>query len=61
MLPRVGRRRGGAPVGTRRERELDEPRNGRFDRDHEPVATTPRDRDLADDRTATRGTLEDRR
>src|SRR3954466_4801068 len=55
MMPRVGRRRGGAPMATRRERdrELDESRAGRFDRDGEPVA---------DERaTTTRGTLEDRR
>src|SRR3954468_15994011 len=38
MLPRVGRRAGGAPVATRRDRELDEPRSRRFGRDREPVA-----------------------
>src|SRR3954449_11413790 len=27
MMPRVGRRRGGAPMATRRDRELEEPRN----------------------------------
>src|SRR3954462_9029461 len=32
MLPRVGRRRGGAPGAPRRDRDLDEPRNGRFER-----------------------------
>jgi hypothetical protein len=51
MMPRVGRRRGGAPLTTRRDRELEEPRNGRFDRDREPATTT----------TEPRGTLEDRR
>jgi hypothetical protein len=77
MMPRVGRRRGGAPMATRRERELEEPRNGRFERDHadEPVTTTHREPALADDRATTRrnelpaderpttehGTLEDRR
>jgi hypothetical protein len=36
MMPRVGKRRGGAPMATRREeRELDESR--RFDRDREPA------------------------
>jgi hypothetical protein len=55
MLPRVGRRRGGAPVAIRRDRELEEPHNGRFDRDREPAT-------VADERpTTTRGTLEDRR
>ncbi len=57
MMPRVGRRRGGAPVATRRDRdrEVDAPAaDRRFDRDREPVATNGRT-------TATRGTLEDRR
>jgi hypothetical protein len=42
MMPRLGRRAGGAPMATRRDRdrELDEPGTGRFDRDREPVATT---------------------
>src|SRR3954469_26035084 len=54
MMPRVGRRRGGAPMATRRDRELEDSRAGRFDRDRDPVA--------ADERaTTTRGTLEDRR
>ena len=46
MMPRVGRRRGGAPIATRRDRELEEPRNGRFgrDRDREPVEPTDDDR-----------------
>jgi hypothetical protein len=77
MMPRVGRRRGGAPMATRRDRELEEPRNGRFgrDRDAEPVTTTDREpvaetrheRAMADERATTRpaddprGTLEDRR
>jgi hypothetical protein len=55
MMPRVGRRRGGAPVATRRDRALEEPADRRFDRDREPVAngrTTT---------TTTPGTLEDRR
>ena len=57
MMPRVGRRRGGAPVATRRERdrELDAPaRERRFGREREPVATNGRT-------TAERGALEDRR
>jgi len=64
MMPRVGRRRGGAPVATRRDRELDEPGTRqdrdldepgtrRFDRDREPVAT--------DERTTSTHTLDDRR
>jgi hypothetical protein len=62
MLPRVGRRRGGAPIATRRERELEESQTGRFDREREPVTTTRRDPAAADERpTTTRGTLEDRR
>ena len=50
MMPRVGRRRGGAPVATRRDRdrdrELDDPAERRFDREREPAtngrATTTR-------------------
>src|SRR3954463_1859444 len=42
MMPRVGRRRGGAPMATRRERELDDSRAGRFDRDRDPVAADER-------------------
>jgi hypothetical protein len=67
MLPRVGRRRGAAPVATRRERELEDPRSGRFDREREPVpadepVTTRHDATLAGDPATTRrGTLEDRR
>ena len=67
MMPRVGRRRGGAPMATRRDRELEESRTGRFDREREPVAereavTTRHDTVAADERpTTTRGTLEDRR
>jgi hypothetical protein len=57
MMPRVGRRRGGAPVATRRDRELDEPTDRRFDRDREPVATNGR----ATTTTTSPGTLEDRR
>jgi hypothetical protein len=52
MMPRVGKRRGGAPVATRREREIEAER--RFDRDR-PV-------EPANGTTTTRaGTLEDRR
>jgi hypothetical protein len=50
MLPRVGRRRGGAPPATRRDRDPDEPR--RFDRDREPVRNG---------RSKRAGALEDRR
>ena len=51
-MPRVGRRRGGAPAATRRDREIEAER--RFDRDRE---TEP-----ANGTTTTRtGTLEDRR
>jgi hypothetical protein len=53
MLPRVGRRRGGAPMATRRERDLEDSPAGRFDRDREPAAVDERT-------TTTRGTLEDR-
>jgi len=54
MMPRVGRRRGGPPVGTRRNRELEETRTEpRFDRGREPVAN--------DRTTTTTGALEDRR
>ena len=53
MMPRVGRRRGGAPIATRRDRELEEPRTGRFDRDREPSRpTTDDDRDRDDGRRA---------
>jgi len=37
MLPRVGRRRGGAPMATRRDRDLEEHRTGRFGRDRDTV------------------------
>jgi len=57
MLPRVGKRRGGAPMATRteRDRDLETPSDHRFgrDRDREPV-----DNGRA---TTTQGTLEDRR
>ena len=57
MLPRVGKRRGGAPMATRteRDRDLDAPTERRFgrNRDREPV-----DNGRA---TTTQGTLEDRR
>ena len=56
MMPRVGRRRGGAPVATRRDRDLAEPTDRRFDRDREPVATNGRATT-----TTTPGRLEDRR
>ena len=55
MMPRVGRRRGGAPVATRRDREVEDPATEpapRFER--EPVSTNGR-------ATTTQGTLEDRR
>jgi hypothetical protein len=56
MMPRVGRRRGGAPVATRRDREVEEePSERRFEREREPVSTNGRAE------TTTRGTLEDRR
>jgi hypothetical protein len=65
MLPRVGRRRGGAPMATRRDRELEEPRTGRFHRDREPVAerepVTAGDTVPADERATTRhDTLDER-
>ena len=71
MMPRVGRRRGGAPVATRHERDRE------LERDHE--LERDRDRDLAEPTreteprferepastngraTTTQGTLEDRR
>lgn len=54
MMPRVGRRRGGAPMATRAERdEVEMDRERRFDRDTEPVANGRT--------TASQGTLEDRR
>ena len=43
MMPRVGRRRGGAPVATRRDREIEAER--RFDRDREVVARQRHGRD----------------
>ena len=56
MMPRVGRRRGGAPVATRRDRDRDlettDERDRRFERD-EPVANGRA--------TSTHGSLEDRR
>jgi hypothetical protein len=63
MMPRVGRRAGGAPVATRRDRELEEPRSRRFGRDR--VASDDREPVVTNGRTTTdtteRGTLEDRR
>jgi hypothetical protein len=55
MMPRVGKRRGGAPKATRdeRDRELESDRRFDRDRDHE---TVPNGR-----ATTSRGTLEDRR
>lgn len=55
MMPRVGKRRGGAPMATRDELEHDRDRDRRFDRDRErePV---PNGR-----QTTTHGPLEDRR
>jgi hypothetical protein len=58
MLPRVGRRAGGAPVATRRDRDLEQPRSGRFGRTREPVTTT--DGEPVATTTTRRGTLEDR-
>jgi hypothetical protein len=56
MMPRIGQRRGGAPMATREER-VD--RNSRFDRDR---TVEPARRDVVDERETTpRGTLEDRR
>ncbi len=62
MAPRVGKRRGGAPATTRRDREPDDPPTA----DSTGPLVDDRDR-AADDRpadgraTTTRGTLEDRR
>src|SRR3954463_6110510 len=57
MMPRVGRRRGGAPKATREERVLEDDRPNRFGRD--------RDRDVAEpargDVGATAATRDDRR
>jgi hypothetical protein len=64
MMPRVGRRRGGAPAATRHDRDLEDSRGSRFDRDRETVATTRGDDTLArDERTATTrgGSYEDPR
>src|SRR3954452_21969697 len=52
MMPRVGRRRGGAPAATRHDRDLEASR--RFDRDRE--TTVPNGRT-----TVRHGSLEDRR
>src|SRR5689334_3789767 len=66
MMPRVGRRRGGAPMATRAERdEID--RDRRFDRDRELDRDRIGERDPAAERvpngraTTSRDTLEDRR
>jgi len=59
MLPRVGRRAGGPPLATRRDRELEEPRTRRFGRDREPVAE--REPVATNGRTTEPGALEDRR
>jgi hypothetical protein len=69
MLPRVGRRRGGAPQTTRRDRELEAtPQNGRFEREREPVTTTydehtvaTRREPVATPESTDRGFREDRR
>jgi hypothetical protein len=57
MMPRVGRRRGGAPKATREERVIEDDRPNRFGRD--------RDRDVAEpargDVGATAATRDDRR
>jgi len=65
MMPRVGRRRGGAPMATREERVVDE-RPRRFGRESETVEPARRDAPVEDrtveDRTAvSHGTLEDER
>jgi hypothetical protein len=54
MMPRVGRRRGGAPAATRRDRDVEttDERDRRFERD-EPVANGRT--------TSSHGSLEDRR
>src|SRR3954454_20283645 len=61
MMPRVGRRRGGAPMAIRDERVVEEhPR--RFGRDTETVEPARRDAPPVEDRTAvSHGTLEDDR
>jgi hypothetical protein len=61
MLPRVGRRAGGAPMATRRDREVEEPKTRRrFGRasepDREPVEATTNAHT-----TTAPGALEDRR
>ncbi len=62
MMPRVGRRAGGPPLATRRDRELEEPGTRRFGHDRDPVeerepVTTTNGRAT----TTEPGTLEDRR
>lgn len=58
MMPRVGQRRGGAPMATRTER--DEMETRRFDRDRDRDRVEPTE--PANGRaTTTHGTLEDRR
>ena len=52
IAPRVGKRRGGAPAATRRDRELEAERRFDRDRETEPANGTARTR---------AGTLEDRR
>ena len=61
MMPRVGRRRGGAPMATRQERVVDE-RPRRFGRDAETVEPARRDVPV-EDRTGavSQGALEDER
>ena len=63
MLPRVGRRAGGPPLATRRDRELDEePRARRFGRDRAPVEErAPVTTTNGHATTTEPGTLEDRR
>ena len=48
MMPRVGRRRGGAPVATRHERDLDRDRDRDLDRERDLDRDRDRDRDLAE-------------
>ncbi len=47
MMPRVGKRRGGAPMATRTERDREIETERRFDRDREPRARRQRPRDDA--------------
>ncbi len=60
MMPRIGRRRGGAPMATREERVVEEhPR--RFEREPEAVEPARRDAPVEDRTAVSHGTLEDDR